>query len=96
MAAKTGNAASDWADTGARPFIPPKKKNDLKTTIPEGADTGLAVGVLVQHEEFGLGEVKDVTGFGALRRVKIRFPAHGERVFVVDKVKLKVVGRKKS
>ncbi|WP_439628036.1 UvrD-helicase domain-containing protein [Gemmata sp.] len=93
--AKAGNAASDWADTGARPYIPPKKHTDLKPTIPDGADTGLAVGVLVQHEELGLGQVTDVSGYGALRRVKIRFPSAGEKTFVADKVKLKVVGRKK-
>ena len=95
--AKVGPAAKDWADTGARPFLPPKKPNpELKPTIPDAPETGLAVGVLVQHEEFGLGTVTDVTGFGALRRVKIRFPGHGERTFVVDKVKLKIVGRKKK
>jgi DNA helicase-2/ATP-dependent DNA helicase PcrA len=95
--AKVGPAAKDWADTGARPFLPPKKPNlDLKPTIPDAPETGLAVGVLVQHEEFGLGTVTDVTGYGALRRVKIRFPGHGEKTFVVDKVKLKIVGRKKK
>ena len=34
--------------------------------------------------------------FGAMRRVKIRFPGHGEKTFVADKVKLRVVGRKKA
>jgi len=95
--AKAGNAASDWADTGARPFIPPVKRHtDIKPTIPDGADTGLAIGVLVQHEEFNIGTVTDVSGFGAMRRVKIRFPGHGEKTFIADKVKLKVVGRKKA
>jgi DNA helicase-2/ATP-dependent DNA helicase PcrA len=95
--AKVGPAAKDWADTGARPFLPPKKPNpELKPTIPDAPETGLAVGVLVQHEEFGLGTVTDVTGFGALRRVKIRFPGHGEKTFVVDKVKLKIIARKKK
>jgi len=94
--AKVGPAAKDWADTGARPFLPPKKPSDYKPTIPDAPETGLAVGVLVQHEEFGLGTVTDVSGFGALRRVKIRFPGHGERTFIVDKVKLKIVGRKKK
>ncbi|VTR97337.1 atp-dependent dna helicase : DNA helicase OS=Singulisphaera acidiphila (strain ATCC BAA-1392 / DSM 18658 / VKM B-2454 / MOB10) GN=Sinac_5592 PE=4 SV=1: UvrD-helicase: UvrD_C [Gemmata massiliana] len=94
---KASSAAKDWADTGARPFIPPRKPNpELKPTIPDAPDTGLAVGVLVQHEEFGLGNVTDVSGYGALRRVKIRFPAHGEKVFAGDKIRLKVVGRKKA
>jgi DNA helicase-2/ATP-dependent DNA helicase PcrA len=93
---KVGSAAKDWADTGARPFIPPKKKTDLKPSIPDAPDTGLAVGVLVQHAEFGLGTVTDVSGFRALRRVKIRFPGHEEKTFVADKAKLKVVGRNKA
>ena len=71
-----------------------RRPPDLKPTIPDAPDTGLAVGVLVQHEEYGIGTVTDVSGFGALRRVKIRFPGHGEKTFVADKVKL-VVGRKK-
>jgi DNA helicase-2/ATP-dependent DNA helicase PcrA len=50
----------------------------------------------VQHDEYGLGQLTDLSGFGALRRVKVRFPGHGEKTFVADKVKLKVVGRKKA
>ena len=94
--AKVGPAAKDWADTGARPFLPPKRPSEYKPTIPDAPETGLAVGVLVQHEEFGLGSVTDVSGYGALRRVKIRFPGHAEKTFVVDKVRLKIVGRKKA
>ena len=90
--ARVGPAARGWADTGARP----QKPAELKPTIPDPPDTGLAVGLLVQHEEYGLGTVTDVSGFGALRKVKIRFPSHGEKTFLADKVKLKVVGRKKA
>lgn len=94
--ARVGSAAKDWADTGARPYLPPRKPTEMKPSIPEPPDTGLAVGVVIQHEEYGIGTVTDVTGFGALRRVKIRFPAHGEKTFVADKVKLRVVSRKKN
>jgi DNA helicase-2/ATP-dependent DNA helicase PcrA len=94
--ARVGPAARGWADTGNRPQFPPRKTTELKPTIPDPPDTGLAVGLLVQHEEYGLGTITDVSGFGALRRVKIRFPGHGEKTFVADKVKLKVVGRKKA
>jgi DNA helicase-2/ATP-dependent DNA helicase PcrA len=94
--AKVGPAARDWADTGARSYLPPKKATDLKPTIPDAPDTGLAIGVVVQHEEYGIGQVTDITGFGALRKVKIRFPGHGEKTFIADKVKLRVVGRKKA
>ena len=95
--AKVGPAAKDWADTGARPFIPAKKPMaSLKPTIPDAPETGLAVGVLVQHEEYGLGQVADVNGFGALRKVKVRFPGHGEKTFLAEKARLKIVGRKKK
>ena len=93
--AKVAPAARDWADTGVRPYLPPKKADD-SGSITAPPDTGLAVGALVQHDEYGLGQVTDLSGFGALRRVKVRFPGHGEKTFVADKVKLKVVGRKKE
>ena len=73
-----------------------RSPTELKPTIPDAPETGLAVGVLVQHEEYGIGQVTDVSGFGALRKVKIRFPGHGEKTFVADKVRLKIVGRKKA
>jgi DNA helicase-2/ATP-dependent DNA helicase PcrA len=93
--AKVGPAARDWADTGGRAFLP-RKPEAIRPSIPDPPDTGLGIGLLVQHEEYGLGQVTDVNGFGALRRVKIRFPGHGEKTFVADRVKLKVVGRKKA
>jgi DNA helicase-2/ATP-dependent DNA helicase PcrA len=64
------------------------------TSIPDAPDTGLAVGVMVQHEAYGIGTVRDLSGFGALRRVKVWFPLDGEKVFIADKAKLKVVRRK--
>ncbi|HUR53465.1 MAG TPA: UvrD-helicase domain-containing protein [Gemmataceae bacterium] len=102
--AKVGPAARDWADTGARPYLPPKKPTpvegrrvgEIKPTIPDPPDTGYAVGMVVQHEEYGIGTITDVSGFGALRRVKIRFPSVGEKPFVADKVKLRVIARKKA
>ncbi len=43
-----------------------------------------------------MGNVTDVTGYGALRRVKIRFPGAGEKVFAGANIKLKIVGRRKK
>jgi DNA helicase-2/ATP-dependent DNA helicase PcrA len=93
--ARAGAAARDWADTGARPYVPPKQASELRPAIPDVPQTGLTIGALVQHEEYGLGTITDLSGFGALKRVKIRFATQGEKTFVADKVKLKVVGRKK-
>jgi DNA helicase-2/ATP-dependent DNA helicase PcrA len=94
--AKTALATKDWNENGARPYLPFKKQSESMPGFPDAPDTGLAVGVLVQHEEYGIGTVTDLNGFGALRRVKIRFSMQGEKTFVADKVKLKVVVRKKS
>ncbi len=52
-----------------------------------------AVGAVVQHDEYGIGQVSEVNGFGALRKIKVRFPGSGEKTFVADKVKLRVVKR---
>jgi DNA helicase-2/ATP-dependent DNA helicase PcrA len=87
---KAGYATAGWADPHARP----KTVEPVRPGTPDPAAEGYAVGQVVQHDEYGVGRVTDVSGFGALRRVKIRFAAAGEKTFVADKVKLKVVKRK--
>jgi hypothetical protein len=37
----------------------------------------------------------EVSGFGAQRKVKVRFGSAGERTFLVSKAKLVIVGKKK-
>jgi DNA helicase-2/ATP-dependent DNA helicase PcrA len=74
---------------GTRPSLPPIKP----TASPPSDGADYAVGQVVQHIEYGIGQIIDVSGFGALRRVKVRFPAAGDKTFVADKVKLKVVKR---
>lgn len=64
------------------------------STVTTSSDNSYAVGQVVQHEQYGIGQISDVSGIGALKRVKIRFPAAGEKTFVADKVKLKIAGRK--
>ena len=72
---KVGPAARDWADTGARPYLPPAKATELRPTIPDTPQTGLTIGVLVQHEEYGLGTVTDLSGYGAeTRQDPLRHP----------------------
>ena len=94
--AKIGPVAKDWATNNPRLSPLQRDSTALKPSIPDSPDTGLSVGSMVQHEEYGIGTVSDLTGFGAMRRVKIRFAMLGEKVFVLDKVKLKVVTRKKN
>jgi DNA helicase-2/ATP-dependent DNA helicase PcrA len=80
-----GGAAAEqgWIDAGV---LPPRRT--------EPAGDGYAVGVLVKHEEYGLGEITSVDGLGAMRRVKVRFPKHGERTLVLNNVKLEIIPRK--
>ena len=82
-------ASAGYPTRSGRPGLPP-----IKPTVGQEPDTGYAVGQVVQHDEYGIGQITDVNGFGALRRVKIRFPSAGEKTFVADKVKLKVVTKK--
>lgn len=52
---------------------------------------GFAVGCIVDHHMYGRGKIVEMSGAGALRRMRIRFTSAGEKVFVADKVKLTVV-----
>jgi DNA helicase II / ATP-dependent DNA helicase PcrA len=77
-----GSAAANegWDDAGySRPQPPRTDEN------------GYAVGAIVEHGMYGRGKILDLSGHGALRRMKIRFAQHGEKTFVVDKVKLTVI-----
>lgn len=55
------------------------------------ADGEYVVGMLVRHDNYGNGRVTDVSGYGALRKVKVRFSTAGERTFLVEKAKLTIV-----
>ncbi len=78
-------AQQGWSDAGVKPIpmpIPPRR------TV-EG--DGLTEGTLVRHATYGMGRVLAVSGYGAMRTVKIRFNTAGERSFRMDKVQLEVV-----
>jgi DNA helicase-2/ATP-dependent DNA helicase PcrA len=81
-------AAQGWTDAGVRPLPPP-----VAPRRPEGAADGYAEGMLVRHPTYGAGRIVEVSGHGALRKVKIRFQTAGERSFIADKVMLEVVRR---
>jgi DNA helicase-2/ATP-dependent DNA helicase PcrA len=75
-------ASQGWRDAGYAPRPQAKPKPD---------EYGYAVGVIVEHGTYGRGQILDISGHGALRRLKIRFAKHGEKTFVADKVKLTVI-----
>jgi DNA helicase-2/ATP-dependent DNA helicase PcrA len=70
-------AERGWADAGVH--------------APADAGQDYAQGILVRHDTYGPGRITDVSGYGAMRKVKIRFARAGERTFLVSKAKLTVV-----
>ncbi len=78
--AKIGPAAADWADTSARPYIPPAKQpHGDQADHPrfcEPANSKLSA--VVQHEQYGLGKVEEANGYGAFRKVRVRFRVAGK------------------
>jgi len=83
-------AAAAWADLGHKP-LPPAVPYSVGPSTP---DVDYESGQIVQHDQYGIGTVTDVSGYGALRKIKIRFAVGGEKTFIASKVKLKVVTRK--
>ncbi|HEY8505503.1 MAG TPA: UvrD-helicase domain-containing protein [Gemmataceae bacterium] len=77
-------ASAAWEEAGVgagRPPSPPHRPD------PSGYEVGMAV----EHEKYGRGRVTDISGYGALRKMKIRFATAGEKTFIVEKVKLTIV-----
>jgi DNA helicase-2/ATP-dependent DNA helicase PcrA len=83
-------ASSAWAELGHKPLPPPVPHTVTHSPDAEGYERGQ----IVQHDQYGIGTVTDVSGYGALRKIKIRFAVGGERTFIADKVRLKVVTKK--
>jgi DNA helicase-2/ATP-dependent DNA helicase PcrA len=83
-------AEAGWREAGIS--MPPR--TPLPTNIPAASPReDLAPGVLVRHDTYGLGQVVEVSGLGASRKVRIRFPSAGERTFLADKARLQIVRR---
>ncbi|MGL4422466.1 MAG: hypothetical protein ACRCZF_17495, partial [Gemmataceae bacterium] len=92
------NAIEDWR---SRAGLPPGGLGSpsrsipapVASTAPAAGDGDYRVGMLVQHADYGVGKITDVSGYGALRRLKIRFPTAGEKTFVADKVRLTTIAK---
>jgi DNA helicase-2/ATP-dependent DNA helicase PcrA len=83
---RSGGAAAEqgWEDAGVRP------PSTVRAAAPPSGP-GYSEGMLVRHDSYGVGRVTELSGYGAMRRVKVRFSAYGEKTFVMDKVKLAIV-----
>ena len=85
----TGAAAARRRRAGTTPGC----GRDAPIPPAEGGSSGgkYAEGMLVRHGTYGQGRVTEVSGQGALRKVKIRFASAGERTFIADKVTLEIL-----
>ena len=83
-------ATAAWAEIGHKPLPPPVPYGVTNNPDAEGYERGQ----IVQHDQYGIGTITEVSGYGALRKVKIRFAVGGEKTFIADKVQLKVVTKK--
>ena len=80
------SARQGWADAGV-PLPPPPVAPRPR---PDG-EGGFAEGMLVRHATYGTGRVTEVSGYGATRRVRVRFRTAGEKTFAGAKIALEVV-----
>jgi DNA helicase-2/ATP-dependent DNA helicase PcrA len=96
-AGRATQAMNDWRG-GSRAADPGWEDAGIQLRRPEPEPPpngpGYVEGMLVRHDSYGTGRVTEVSGYGALRRVKIRFSTHGEKTFVADKAKLTIVQAK--
>jgi DNA helicase II / ATP-dependent DNA helicase PcrA len=83
-------ASAAWSDIGHKALPPPIPFGNASGPPAEGYERGQ----LVQHEQYGIGTVTDVSGYGALRKLKIRFAVGGEKTFIAEKARLKVISKK--
>jgi len=80
-------SAAAWSDTG----IPAQATSAVQTKAPPGEGPMYEEGMLVEHDKYGMGRIIAVGGQGAMRKLKIRFQAGGERTFVAHMAKLEIV-----
>jgi len=86
---RSGNRpqAGKWFDAGTSPSFSLEKSDKEKSTAEVDYEEGMAV----EHEQYGLGRITEVSGNGAMRKIRIIFQKGGERTFVASKAKLKVL-----
>jgi DNA helicase II / ATP-dependent DNA helicase PcrA len=80
-------AAYAWREAG----IPMRANITLETKTDAEGSEAYDEGMLVRHDKYGMGRIISVGGHGAMRKLKIRFQAGGERTFVAHLAKLEVV-----
>jgi DNA helicase-2/ATP-dependent DNA helicase PcrA len=74
--------------------VPPfagKGNKRLRPHLPEGGETELAEGTVVQHDRFGKGKVVKVEGVAPNQKATVFFPEAGLRQLLLKFAKLQVL-----
>ena len=84
-------AATYWRGTTSKTARQAWDETGLVPQRPAVADQrGFAVGVIVEHDEYGHGKIVEMSGYGFSRRIRVRFKC-GLKLFAGEKVALSVV-----
>jgi DNA helicase-2/ATP-dependent DNA helicase PcrA len=85
-----GAAAAEqgWADAGVKP---PRKAEPAKKA-GQSYRGEYEADMIVKHAKYGRGKIVEVSGQGAMRKIKVRFATQGVVSFVANMAKLEVVG----
>jgi DNA helicase II / ATP-dependent DNA helicase PcrA len=86
-------AAEAWADAGVEHAMPDAMPREFGRSAKEDSG-GYAEGMLVRHDIYGHGRVTELSGYGVMRKVRVRFSGLGEKTFVISKAKLAIVGKR--
>jgi DNA helicase-2/ATP-dependent DNA helicase PcrA len=88
---RSGSRAADqgWVDAGVKPRS--TETPQMPSSPTKDTSQGFAEGMVVRHDSYGVGRITEVSGYGAMRKLKIRFKSAGERTFLADKAKLAIV-----
>jgi DNA helicase-2/ATP-dependent DNA helicase PcrA len=86
-------AADAWADAGVEHAIPDNSAYDFGQAVVEDSGS-YAEGMLVRHDIYGHGRITELSGYGIMRKVRVRFSGLGEKTFVISKAKLAIVGKR--
>jgi DNA helicase-2/ATP-dependent DNA helicase PcrA len=83
-------AVAGWADAGIQLKTP--NSEDVEPKLPSRGNNGkYSKGMLVSHAVYGKGKVTEVSGYGALEKIRVRFSTYGEKTFIAEKAKLAIL-----
>jgi DNA helicase-2/ATP-dependent DNA helicase PcrA len=80
-------AEEGWVAAG----IKPAKKPEPMHPLPSRNAADYEQGMVVKHAKYGRGRIMEVSGYGATRRIKVRFSTQGVVTFVASMAKLEIV-----